>query len=183
MVCKHQPHDDDKQTRTNRKYPQERANNFRGHLGKYSAICYSTAMQNVEKHRFRIARSKPGKGFGLYARDAIVKGEYLMDYIGKRIDSKLADSLPTKYLFEIDEQWTIDGSVRSNLARYINHACEPNCEADIRDGRIMIFACKDIATGQELTIDYGEEYFNEFIKPYGCKCETCAKKLRIETAQ
>jgi SET domain-containing protein len=72
--------------------------------------------------------------------------------------------------------------VRSNLARYINHDCEPNCEADIRDGRIMIFAAENIAHGQELTIDYGQEYFDEFIKPHGCKCETCAKRLRTAVA-
>jgi uncharacterized protein len=132
------------------------------------------------QHRFRIARSKPGKGFGLYARDTIKKGEYLMDYTGKKISSKLADSLPTKYLFEIDEQWTIDGSVRSNLARYINHACEPNCEADIVDGRIRIEACEDIVAGEELTIDYGEEYFDEFIRPHGCKCATCIQKAMLE---
>ena len=131
----------------------------------------------VEKHRFRIARSKPGMGFGLYARDAIAEGEYLMDYTGAKISSKVADALPTRYLFEIDEDWTIDGSLRSNLARYINHACEPNCEADIRDDRIMISAIENIQPGQELTIDYGEEYFDEFIRPHGCKCATCLNKV------
>ena len=102
----------------------------------------------------------------------------MIEYTGRHIPNELADSLKTKYLFELDEQWTIDGSTRANTARYINHSCKPNCEAEIEDGKILISAIKNIAAGEELTFDYGEEYFDEFIKPIGCKCEGCEPAAR-----
>lgn len=96
-----------------------------------------------------------------------------MEYTGEKIPTKDADKSGSRYLFEINKKWTIDGPVPLNTAGYINHACDPNTEAEIEDGRIMIYATRDIASGEELTIDYGEEYFNEFIEPAGCKCRSC----------
>ena len=124
--------------------------------------------------RFKIRRSKPGTGLGLFALQDIPKGEFILEYTGKKIPTAVADTMKdSRYLFEIDEEWTIDGSPRSNTARYINHSCEPNTEAEIDDGRIVITAVRDIKNGEELTIDYDTEYFEEFIKPVGCKCEHC----------
>lgn len=110
---------------------------------------------------------------GLFACVPIQKGELVVEYTGKRIPTKIADELGTKYLFEIDEDWTIDGSPRTNTARYINHSCRPNCESDIRGGKILIFALRDIHVGEELSMDYGDEYFDEYIKPFGCRCDRC----------
>lgn len=121
-----------------------------------------------------IRRSKPGLGFGLFAARDIKQGEFVCEYTGKKISTKVADELETRYLFELDKHWTIDGSPRSNIARYINHSCSPNVEAEIEGDRIMIYALRDIEKGEEYGIDYGEEYFDEFIKPVGCKCEGCA---------
>ncbi len=132
-------------------------------------------MSDEEKKKFRIGRSGPGRGFGLFSRVSYKKGEFVVEYTGTKISSKIADDLTTRYLFEIDEQWTIDGSPRTNIARYINHSCEPNCEVEIEDGRIMLYAVRAISAGEELTFDYGEEYFDEFIKPIGCKCSKCSK--------
>lgn len=116
---------------------------------------------------------------GLFARVPIKKGGLVIEYTGKRLPTKLADELDTKYLFEIDEDWTIDGSPRTNTARYINHSCRPNCESDIRGGKILIFAVRDILEGEELSMDYGDEYFDEFIKPRGCRCDFC--EVRTQT--
>lgn len=118
-----------------------------------------------------IRKSKPGTGRGLFAACDIKKGDFILEYTGKKIPTPFADTLKSRYLFEIDEIWTIDGSPRSNIARYINHSCDPNTEAEIRDGRIMIEAKRDIKKGEELTIDYDTEYFDEFIRPVGCRCE------------
>ena len=112
-------------------------------------------------------------GHGLFATSTLRKGDFILEYRGRRIPTPQADLSKSRYLFEIDRSLTIDGSPRFNLARYINHSCKPNCEADMRDGRILIYASRDIANGEELTIDYGEEYFDEFIKPVGCKCAHC----------
>jgi len=70
----------------------------------------------------------------------------------------------------------IDGSLRSNKARYINHSCAPNCEIDIRNKRVYVFAKRNIKTGEELTYDYDTEYFDMYIKPKGCRCTKCESK-------
>lgn len=109
-------------------------------------------------------------GLGLFASEDIKAGEYVISYQGKVLPTAYADTLKTRYLFEIDENYTIDGSGRKNKARYINHFCDPNLEAVIEAGEIRFYALKDIPAGQELGFDYGQEYFDEFIKPKGCAC-------------
>jgi uncharacterized protein len=130
---------------------------------------------------FEIRESGPGKGKGLYALRDFEFGEYLLDYTGKKIPTKVADEMTTRYLFELNAKWTIDGEDESNIARYINHACDPNVEAEIKGSRIRIHAARDIEEGEEFTIDYGDEYFNEFIKPHGCLCgtELCRKPASL----
>jgi hypothetical protein len=129
--------------------------------------------------RFEVRNSRPGTGLGLFAKAPIKKGDFILHYIGEKISTKVADEHPGKYLFEIDSEWTIDGEVPENTARYINHDCYPNTEAEIsEDDQIEIHAVRDIAAGEELTIDYGDEYFDEFIRPFGCKCASCEAGLR-----
>lgn len=124
---------------------------------------------------YRIGRSRTG--LGLFALSAIQEGTDIVEYTGERIPTAVADARATKYLFEVDDAWTIDGSGRSNMARYINHSCEPNAEAELDgDNRIFIVAKRTIAPGEEITFDYGDEYFNEFIRPLGCKCPACAAR-------
>ncbi|QQG38357.1 MAG: SET domain-containing protein [Candidatus Kaiserbacteria bacterium] len=117
-----------------------------------------------------VRKSRAGLGHGFFATRKIERGECVAEYTGKRIATTYADTLKSRYLFEIDESWTIDGSGRENVARYINHSCEPNAEAEIHDGRIYILATRTIRKGEEITIDYGDEYYDEFIRPVGCKC-------------
>ena len=131
--------------------------------------------KTILQSRFAVCKSRPGTGQGLFATALIKKGDFVFEYTGKKIPTVYADTLPTRYLFEIDREWTIDGSSRANIARYVNHSCEPNCEADWRDGHILIFATRTIKSGEELTIDYGDEYFDEFIRPIGCKCAKCVR--------
>jgi len=129
------------------------------------------------RERFSVKRSLPGLGRGLFAAEPFKKGDFVLEYTGKKILTTYADTLKTRYLFEVDDTWTIDGGVSENIARYINHSCTPNCECDVKDGRILIHATRDIKTGEELTMDYGDEYFDEFIRPKGCKCNRCSEVL------
>jgi SET domain-containing protein len=129
--------------------------------------------RTILQTRFVVRKSRPGLGHGLFATQWLRSGDFVLEYQGSRIPTPIADALPSRYLFAVDEQWTIDGSDRENVARYINHSCDANCECDLRDGRILIFAARDIEKGEEITIDYGPEYFEEFIKPRGCKCAQC----------
>ncbi len=114
-------------------------------------------------------------GDGLFAGADVMKGDFIAEYTGTKITTALADVSKSRYLFEVDSKWTIDGETSSNIARYINHACEPNTEAEIHDDHILISAIRDIKAGEEFTIDYGKEYFDEFIKPKGCKCVQCTR--------
>jgi SET domain-containing protein len=118
---------------------------------------------------------KSSAGLGLFAGQDIKKGTKIIEYIGEKITADEANKRGGKYLFEINSRWTIDGTSRKNTARYINHACDPNCEAEIKNGKIFIFAKKNIPVGTELTYDYGEEYTDEHIKPFGCRCASCTK--------
>ncbi len=85
-------------------------------------------------------------------------------------------------MFEINSRWTIDGKSRRNLGRYANHSCRPNAESDIVKGKIFLRAIKTIQPGDEVTYDYGKEYFQMFIKPKGCRCVKCVEKRRKQRA-
>ncbi len=131
------------------------------------------------KENFTVIKAEKGAGFGLKTKVPFKKGDFVIEYIGIKRKNKDIEYHTGKYLFEIDDKITIDGSPRYNLARYINHSCSPNCEVEINeDNRIMIEAIKNIKAGEELTYDYGKEYFDEFIKPIGCKCAKCIKKIK-----
>ena len=129
---------------------------------------------SLSRRRFRVGRSKAG--LGLFALKPIKKGSFIAYYRGRLISNQEADELGTKYLFEINSRWTIDGSSRANIARYINHSCRPNAETDVKKHKIIITAIKNIQPGDEITYNYGRNYFNAFIKPKGCKCAACARK-------
>jgi uncharacterized protein len=122
---------------------------------------------------FRVARSRTG--LGLFAVASIQRGAHLLDYVGPRISNAVASRLDTKYLFELDERWTIDGSHRQNIARYINHSCQPNAEVRLVRRTLKVFALKRILPGQEITYDYGEEYFEAYIRALPCQCARCQK--------
>lgn len=109
-------------------------------------------------------------GLGLFATRPYKKGERIVEYVGRLISKEEEYSSRSKYLFEVNRNKTIDGMARSNLARYINHSCSPNCEPEIEKGRVFIDAIKKIRAGEEFLYDYGEEYFNDHIKPKGCRC-------------
>ena len=116
----------------------------------------------------RVGRSSAG--LGLFATRAYKKGERIIEYFGRTIPKAEEYTSRSKYLFEVNSRKTIDGTDRRNIARYINHSCTPNCEPEIEKGCIFIDAIKNIKPGDEFTYDYGEEYFNEHIRPYGCRC-------------
>jgi SET domain-containing protein len=124
---------------------------------------------------FRVGRAQTG--LGLFAIRDIGKGERIVEYRGRRIPTRLAQELDrrraNKYLFEIDARWTIDGKARTNVARYVNHACRPNAEAELVRGRMLFVARKRIRPGDEITIDYGEEHMQLYFRD-GCRCAVCS---------
>jgi hypothetical protein len=134
---------------------------------------------------YRIGRSRTG--LGLFATKPIKKGTKIIRYFGPLLDSrkKKDDAIENKYLFELNNRWTIDGSVRENVARYINHACKPNAESDVkpRKRKVFVRAIKNIEPGDEINYDYGTDYFKAYLKPIGCKCDSCEKKRKKQRAE
>jgi len=128
----------------------------------------------VPSRHLRIGRSK--SGLGLFAIAPIRKGQFIVRYSGRKLRSEIADQIDNRYLFEINARWTIDGSGRRNRARYINHSCRPNAEVYFVKHVIKIRAIKNIKSGDEITYDYGRDYFDTFIKQVGCKCRACSRK-------
>ncbi len=128
----------------------------------------------------KVKRSNIGAGLGLFAIEDIKKGDFIVEYTGEKITIDEADRRGGKYLFILSKKYAVDGSGRKNISRYINHSCQPNCEVEIdeNDWKINIYARRNIKAGEELAYDYGKEYWDEYIKPYGCKCVKCLKKKR-----
>lgn len=125
-----------------------------------------------------VKRTRYRTGLGLFAAKSIKKGDFVIEYVGPLISTEKADEKGGKYLFDIDVSWSVDGSCRSNLARYINHSCRSNCIVEIDRTRVYIYAKRTIEEGEELTYHYGKEYYDEFIRPYGCKCSYCLKSRK-----
>lgn len=119
---------------------------------------------------------KSSAGLGLFATRDFKKGERIVEYVGRVIAKEEEYTSRSRYLFEVNSRKTIDGTERSNTARYINHSCRPNCEPEIEKGHIFIDAIKRITAGEEFTYDYGKEYFNEYFKESGCRCLKCTEK-------
>lgn len=131
---------------------------------------------------FVVRRSRIS-GKGAFATRRIRKGQRIIEYVGERIseaesDRRYPDDTKQKrhhtFLFAVDDDTVIDAGVGGNEARFINHSCEPNCEAVDYDGRIFIEALRDIAPGEELFYDYAYE-LDEKVTPalrkrYPCRC-------------
>lgn len=134
---------------------------------------------------YRVGRAQTG--LGLFAAQDIPERKLIVEYIGKRIPTRVAQEIDrrraNKYLFEIDSRWTIDGSTRLNLARYVNHSCDPNAEAESNHGRLMYRAIKPIAAGSEITLDYGEEHMELYFGAAGCLCPPCADMAKTLLAK
>jgi len=118
---------------------------------------------------------RTGSGLGLFALKPIPAGTRIVEYTGPLVSNEEVERrVKGKYFFGVNSKWSIDGSPRSNTARYINHSCRPNCDAVVSKRRVWIWSRRAIKAGEELSYDYGKEYFDDHIKPVGCKCGKCA---------
>jgi uncharacterized protein len=146
-----------------------------------SAVPADQAPPSKANRAFAVRRSAI-QGRGAFATRDIEKGERLVEYIGERITREEGDlrydddatDRPHTFLFTLDDDTAIDGAVRGNDSRYINHSCGPNCESVIENGHIYIDAIKRIAAGAELTYDYHlvrpGRFQAEWRTRYECRC-------------
>lgn len=124
-------------------------------------------------NEFLEVRQSAIHGTGGYARRDISAGTRIVEYVGERIpkeESNRRCEANNEYIFIIDEEWDLDGLQSWNPARFINHSCTPNCEAEWDEDRIFILALRDIKQGEELSFNYG--YDLEDYEDHKCHCRT-----------
>lgn len=119
-----------------------------------------------------IIKDSPIAGRGLFAAQPVPTGETAVEYTGEIIsktESARRQSVTGNvFIFELDEQFDLDGDTPENPARFANHSCEPNCEAEAVGQTVQLRALREIATGEELTFDYG---FRLAVFPgHPCRC-------------
>ena len=125
----------------------------------------------------KVAVKKSSAGLGLFALEPIKKGRRIIEYTGEKITEEEANRRGGRYLFELNDKWTLDAKGREHTARYINHSCKPNCYAELNaaETRVFIFAKRNIEPGEELCYDYGKVYFGDIIGGMeNCRCPKCA---------
>jgi SET domain-containing protein len=136
----------------------------------------------TESHPLYIVRRSRVHGYGAFATRDIKKGETIDEYLGDRITHAQADKRYEDhdendnhtFLFIVDKKTVIDAGIGGNDARFINHKCDPNCESEIKKGRVFIIATKKIAKGDEIGYDYqiGREKDDpeNVDEIYACRC-------------
>ncbi|MBM3226934.1 MAG: SET domain-containing protein [Candidatus Tectomicrobia bacterium] len=115
-------------------------------------------------------------GQGLFAAQAISRGTRIVSYLGEKIDAperarRLAAG--NAYIFHLNYRYAIDGQSLENIARYINHSCEPNCTVDKAGDILWIVALRDIACGEELSVNYGYDMQHYQDNPCSCGARSC----------
>jgi len=116
-------------------------------------------------------RPSPIHGMGGFAMGDLARGARVVEYTGRKISK--AESLRlceagNWFIFSLDDVFDLDGNTAGNPARWLNHSCAPNCEAECDGGRIWITARRDIAAGEEITFNYG--YTLDEYREHPCHC-------------
>jgi SET domain-containing protein len=130
----------------------------------------------MNKDNGKLVVKRTATGLGLFTLKTIRYNKRIVEYTGTILTNEEVDQRTGKYFFVLDAKRAIDGSSRENIARYINHSCRPNARGYTTGNRIWIWSLREIEAGEQITINYGKSYFDEHIKPVGCKCEPCVGK-------
>ena len=146
----------------------------------------SPSKQAASKAAAYEVRKSPVHGNGVFALRPIAAGERIIEYRGERITwdeatrraAERGGPVNHTFYFSLADGNVIDGGRRGNDARWINHACEPNCEAYEEDGRVYIHALHDIDAGEELNYNYAliydERHTPALKRLFACRCGTPA---------
>ena len=119
----------------------------------------SKKKNKFEPGTFDLKVKRSRAGLGLFTLGPIKKGECIIEYTGKRLSKKEEETVENQYLFDVGNKkyQTIDGSPRWNTARYINHSCRPNCEIEIRLGRVYVFSKRTIKPKMQIICSFINE--------------------------
>jgi SET domain-containing protein len=143
---------------------------------KDSVSKHPTTLPSVDEQPFIEFRPSDIHGMGGYARQPIPTGTRVIEYIGERIDKAEAArrcEAENYFIFTLDDEWDLDGDVPWNPARFLNHSCAPNCEAELDEGRIWIVTTRDIVQGEELSFNYGYDIADYEDHPCRCGASNC----------
>lgn len=172
-------------TRKTSKKPLKNNKLDKGASKKKAAVKKAAVKQPAPKVA---VRNSPIHGRGVFAVTAIAKGMRILEYTGERMSHAKADRLygdlhdgsSHTMLFAANDKVVIDATKRGGPARWINHSCAPNCEANEEDGRVFIDAIRAIKPGQELSYDYNlvleERHTAKQKRDHPCHCG--ARKCR-----
>jgi SET domain-containing protein len=128
-------------------------------------------------------RESPIHGLGAFAARPLKAGEKVIEYVGQKItksESLRRCEQENWCIFALDDQFDLDGAVGWNPARFINHSCSPNCDAELVDGRVWIIARRDIAPGEEITFNYGYDLESLHEHPCHCGAPNCVGYIAAE---
>ena len=156
----------------------------------------STSAKKPSISRIQVRQSGV-HGKGVFARQDILKGETIIEYLGQIISAQEAEDRHPHdprdpnhtFYFQIDEDRVIDALHGGNSARWINHCCTPNCKPKVDESRVFIKAKKNISAGEELNYDYGliidEPITKKLIAQYPCWCGSpkCRKTLLAQKSK
>lgn len=157
---------------------------------KNKGLVKKAKAKRIPKPRVAV-RNSPIHGRGVFAVTAIAKGARILEYTGERMTHAKADRLygdlhegsSHTMLFAANDKVVIDATKRGGPARWINHSCAPNCEANEEDGRVFIDAVRAIKPGEELSYDYNlvleERHTAKQKREHPCHCgaRRCRKTL------
>jgi SET domain-containing protein len=169
--------------------PETDTSSIRSEKSGNSPMIHAPAHTDLRMKPYIVTRRSPIHGNGIFAARDIPAGIELIEYKGRRLthaeaDAKYGETVDTghTFLFTLDDEYIIDANENGNDARYINHSCDPNCQAFLHespDGNprhqfVMIESLRPIAYGEELTYDYKitlqQRYTAKLLKIWGCRC-------------
>ena len=131
----------------------------------------------MPEHSNHIFKPSPIHGTGVFAADALAAGNRILEYVGEKIDKQESlrrCELNNEYIFAIDARFDLDGNVEWNPARFVNHSCDPNCDAELIEGRIWMVTRRLIEAEEELTFNYGYDLENYREHPCRCGAPRCS---------
>ncbi len=135
------------------------------------------------RHPLVSFRQSKIRGTGGFAKIDIRRGKRIVEYTGPRISHEEAQELIERgnaYIFTLDDEVAINGWVRWNTARFLNHSCAPNCESRIVRDRVWIYALPSIQAGEELTYNYGYALGDAEANPCRCGAPSCVGYMVAE---
>ena len=139
-----------------------------------------TVPGEANQSRSLSVRNSPLHGLGCFATVGFLKGDCIAEYSGERISRKEAmrrmQGSDGSRISELEAECYIDGSVNGDQTQYINHSCDPNADAFVVSGSLLIFALREITSGEEITVDY----LNSFAHDQSvCQCRTVPCRQRM----